>query len=784
MKENKALIRKVLCGILAVGSVCIGSHVFAEDIEISGKYYSNGTLGIGYLTSPNAKGTENITYSNLGTSGQSNVKISFINPSDKVAKVAGVYLNPGAQSTIVGKTITITAENQYEVNDIDYKARGVDSSFDNSYMKAKLNLGDEKTDTINIIAKAKDDVIGVSALRSDVNIKTKTLNITAIGSGENITGIHVGNNTANSEVPADAATLNVTADTIHITSAKAGLAAFSNGQMNITGDITVDAPTAIDTRGNATIKINEDGNHYTKLNGDIAFDYEKKTSGTPVDSNVIINFTGKDSVWNGNTKVTWDSNEGEHKPTASQLQINHVDISLNDGAQWNPTFNVNEGTVDELGNATSNEGTHYAALNNLTLNDGVINLDSDAYKEDSTLEIQNVNGTGGTINTNSVDNSLLISKSKDTSTQLTVHGTGDIADAIQANKDVANALANVVSTKDTTGETVSAASKITTAEGKVAGAYTGTVENGTVNMNSLQSSENTTNRAISDMASISLMTWRQENNDMNKRLGELRDSHGEHGVWARMARGESKYGVQNVKNQYNYYQIGYDKKLAANPNWTLGFAVTRTEGTSTFTNGNGENKHTGMAIYGSYLADNGSFVDIIAKYARMHNNYDTLTGAGSGDYTTHGYSFSAEYGKRFTKESGFWIEPQAELTYGKVTDANYLTANNVEVHEGNMDSLVGRLGFSLGKNIEKGNVYVRASYLYDFQGETDVHMRDLESGATDTYKQDLGGSWWEVGIGTNLNLSKILHMYFDVEKTYGGHVATPWQWNLGFRWSF
>lgn len=229
MKENKALIRKVLCGILAVGSVCMGSHAFAEDIVISGKYSASGTLGMGYLTSPNAKGAENITYSNLGTSGQSNVKISFTNPSDKNAKVAGVYLNPGARSTIVGKTITITAENQYEGNDIDYKARGVDSSFHNSYMKAKLNLGDEKTDTISITAKAKDDVIGVSAIRSDVNIKTQTLNITAIGSGENVTGMHVGNNTANSEAPADAATVNVTADTIHITSDKAGLAAFSNG---------------------------------------------------------------------------------------------------------------------------------------------------------------------------------------------------------------------------------------------------------------------------------------------------------------------------------------------------------------------------------------------------------------------------------------------------------------------------------------------------------------------------------------------------------------------------
>ena len=168
----------------------------------------------------------------------------------------------------------------------------------------------------------------------------------------------------------------------------------------------------------------------------------------------------------------------------------------------------------------------------------------------------------------------------------------------------------------------------------------------------------------------------------------------------------------------------------------------------------------------------------------MDNDYKTVTGAGSGDYEANGYSLSAEYGKRFTKGNGFWIEPQIELTYGKVISVDYLTANKVQVHQGDMDSWVGRLGFSLGKDIKQGNVYVRASYLCDFDGETDVKMVDTNSGAKASYKQDLGGGWWEVGVGTNINLSDATHLYFDVEKIYGGNVATPWQWNAGVRWSF
>ncbi len=52
------------------------------------------------------------------------------------------------------------------------------------------------------------------------------------------------------------------------------------------------------------------------------------------------------------------------------------------------------------------------------------------------------------------------------------------------------------------------------------------------------------------MASLFLMTWCQGNNDMNKRLGEVRASEGSQGIWARMARGQSKYGQQGIKNQY------------------------------------------------------------------------------------------------------------------------------------------------------------------------------------------------------------------------------------------
>lgn len=359
------------------------------------------------------------------------------------------------------------------------------------------------------------------------------------------------------------------------------------------------------------------------------------------------------------------------------------------------------------------------------------------------------------------------------------NNTGNAAKDLQA---ISKVVEVTTQTESSTANTSKPASgvKVTQEASRIFDEASGVVEtkeNGTVAVGQLTVKKNPFSYGVSDTNALSLMTWRAEMNDMNKRMGELRDSKGEHGIWARMVRGRTEYG--SVSNQYNQYQLGYDRTLGTENTWTLGGAVTYTEGDSAYGAGSAENKHTGFALYGSKLNGDGSFLDLIAKYARLDDDYKTIWGNGSGD--ANGFSVSAEYGKRFTQDTGFWVEPQAELTYGRVSSMSY-HLGDISVDQDGINSLVGRLGFSLGKNIKKGNVYARASYLYDFDGDTSVHFTD--GGSLRTLKQDLGGGWWEVGIGTNLNLSDIAHFYFDIEKTFGGDIAIPWQWNAGIRWSF
>lgn len=650
------------------------------------------------------------------------------------------------------------------------------------YNGVKLEIGTKGvTNTVSINSSNKYVVFSRNSAQVNINAENININSYADFAASAVWGEGGGFISLNGE-------------NININAKNYGLIAFSGSELNVNGNLVVNvvnAKNAIDTRGNAIININTDGKHTTVLNGDIVFETPYTGSGSIINSNVNINLSGEESSWTGRAYQEYNvENESGGYKLIYSAELDAPDycgdvtgfkMNINDGASWNMTGDsfINNITVENGGVVNVQENVKAfnvgtaADKGGITLNNGIINLQG----ENQQITVTELDGTGGTVNTNSLYNKMNI-KNVDEDTAITVNGSGEIADAILGGNATAQDLADVVTTGTGDSEK-SAASQITTDEGIIAGKITADV-NADGKITNTVYAKNTTNVGISNLAAINLMTWRQENNDMNKRLGELRDSKGEHGVWARMVRGEAEY--ESIKNQYNYYQIGYDEKLSTDPNWTVGMFLTRTEGNSTFRTGSAENNHTGVGVYGSYLKEDGSFIDLVAKYARIDSDFNASGGVGSGDYNTNGYSISAEYGKRFEQGNGFWIEPQVELTYGTVGAVDYTTGNGAKVRQEGMDSLVGRVGFSIGKDIKGGNIYARASYLYDFDGETEVTMS--HSGISDVYEQDLGGGWFEVGLGANINLSDATHLYFDVEKTYGGDVATPWQWSAGMRWTF
>ena len=720
--------------------------------------------------------------------------------SDKDDSVLNIVnVNKAASIKVYNKEVSITSPKIYIDSTSTYLSNGEGESIDGidafatANESTKLLLGNEKTEEININLKGSDWSTGIlclnygnkNALGSEVDVTAKSLTIDVSSDGAYGSAIHVQNNTQKSgsnkePLPEHTAKVNVIADKININSNKSGFLVFSNGQLTVKGDLNLNAAEdAIGIRGFSTTNINADGTHKTVINGDINFGTPNEeggnghNSGNKIDATLNINFAGEGSQWTGRAYQEFGRTTSVELSDAPTYYGNATGLTVDfsDGAQWNVTGDSFANHVNAENGAAVNVAEKVKTVNidTIKLTDSTVNLQG----SNQNIKVNKYDGNG-TVTTSSLQNKLTIGD-KAADATLKVEGSGEIGDKILAGKATLEELAGTAKVGNRT-----ASDEVGTQDGIIAGKMSAKVgTDGKIVASTIKRAIQQHNQAVSSMANLSLMTWRQENNDMNKRLGEVRASEGNQGIWARMARGQAKYGQQGIKNQYNYYQLGYDSKIS--DDWILGGAFTYTDGDSSYTNGSGTNKHTGFAVYGSNLREDGSFIDLIAKYAHMKNDFDVNGGVGNGDYSTNGLSFSAEYGKRFHQE-GYWIEPQAELTYGRVSSADFTTKNGASVHQDSMDSLVGRLGFSLGKDVKQGNVYVRASYLYDFQGDTSVTMS--KGGAATSFKTDLGGGWWEFGVGTNLDLGHDTHFYLDVETTAGGDVDTPWQWNAGVRYSF
>ena len=290
-------------------------------------------------------------------------------------------------------------------------------------------------------------------------------------------------------------------------------------------------------------------------------------------------------------------------------------------------------------------------------------------------------------------------------------------------------------------------------------------------------SKNTTLDAYSSVATLSAFQWRHEINSVNKRMGELRLSPNGVGAWARLYGSEQEYGAQNVTAKNHSVQVGLDTDVGNG--WKGGAAFNYTDGQSTYDAGNGDNKAYGLTAYGTWMADNGQYVDLTAKYSRLDNDF--TVNKMVGDYSNNAYSVSAEYGWHFKMADVAFVEPQVEVMYGKVMGDNFKANNGVTIEQEDFESLITRAGVRSGFYFpeNKGVIYARASVLHDFKGEMESTARFEK--AVNSVKDDIGGTWYEIGLGANFNMSPTSYIYVDLERTNGGAVFENWRYNLGFR---
>lgn len=288
-------------------------------------------------------------------------------------------------------------------------------------------------------------------------------------------------------------------------------------------------------------------------------------------------------------------------------------------------------------------------------------------------------------------------------------------------------------------------------------------------------------------ANTAFALWRDDDT-LLKRLGELRNDSQDDGIWARLVNKHlERDGHHGFEGNYKTIQVGYDKKRDTenNGSWYYGGAISHLWGDTDYTDGHGSQKETDLSLYGTNIRPHGHYLDLIARVGRIDSDYTTSYG-DHGKFENWGMSFGAEYGRQKALGGGWSIEPQAQLTYHYLWGDDYTTRNGAKVSQDNADSLVGRLGFLLSREFNAGTdhagrVYLKASILHDFLGDTtstivdDIHYRDDD---------DLGDTWYIAGIGTDINLGKNTRFYFDAERNFNADVKMKYRFNAGLRFGF
>ena len=292
----------------------------------------------------------------------------------------------------------------------------------------------------------------------------------------------------------------------------------------------------------------------------------------------------------------------------------------------------------------------------------------------------------------------------------------------------------------------------------------------------------------------SILVWRNDMNDMYKRMGDLRIG-AESGLWARVYGGRISYDANNayMKNSYWAAQVGMDKRLASG--WHVGGAFGYNDGSVTYRyGGKGDPKLYTLAAYATRVSEDGQYVDIVAKVGKLsnkftaYNKYDApaLRNYVEGKYDTYGYGISAEYGKKIRMGKGF-ITPQAELTWSRLSSDSFAAAapsgESMRVNQSSVNSLIGRLGVVAGVESDKGNFYAKASLFHEFDG--DGHILFSEPGKTGKRSSfSLKDTWAEIALGGNYYLSPRSMIYADFTKSFGGDYKVDWRINAGIRFSF
>ena len=287
------------------------------------------------------------------------------------------------------------------------------------------------------------------------------------------------------------------------------------------------------------------------------------------------------------------------------------------------------------------------------------------------------------------------------------------------------------------------------------------------------------------------LLWRGNNNDLERRMGDIRLGKEENGIWARYLGGKNELDKQKTsyKQTYNIAQAGYDKKKG---NWTIGAALDYGTGKDTYANGTGKEKLASLALYGTMQKENGQYLDIILRGSRIKNDYTVYNEMNhrlEGKYRTSGVSLSVEYGKRIKKENGFYIDPSIEVTAGRLGGKDYDAVSDygggkkMHIRQDGVNSVIGRIGLGIGKETERTSLFAKIGLSHEFGGKVKSTF-SAEGEPTSGTEVELKDSWVDVEVGGSFLVNRNTYLYGTYTRNFGADLSSKWRIDAGIRFSF
>ncbi len=293
---------------------------------------------------------------------------------------------------------------------------------------------------------------------------------------------------------------------------------------------------------------------------------------------------------------------------------------------------------------------------------------------------------------------------------------------------------------------------------------------------------------LSNLMALPQINFVQESNQLNKRLGDIRQLNEPNGFWIKSDTGRAKY--EDMKISHQTIQMGGDKKISEH---IYGVMLTHTLGNSS---GEDSEEHTtlGGGGYYSWVPENGLFLDVVSKYLRTNQTWFTDSSLQRNNSTRIEMLMgSIQTGWRFTSPAGWgFIEPSVEL-FGGYSSGFTIKGDNIKASSQHSLPLYSKSGFSAGVNwlpdsqrqISLSTGIYKLHALYS-PGEVNLSEYSDHNNKWSSLKYSNGkkDNSYLIDLSINVRLSDEWRIYAQTSTSVGGIIHDNYNGQLGLRYQF